>query len=57
MSISTNTTDNYEVMAQIIDTYNLSGTEVLDLLTDWHGLQLLDFDFMENLTECEGYEI
>ncbi len=32
---------------------NLSGEEVINLLTDWHGLQLLDEGFKEFL-EDEG---
>lgn len=34
----------------------LSGEEVLKILTDWHGLQLLDEDFAEFVEkEIQGY--
>lgn len=48
-------TDNYNTFVEIINDYNLSGEDVLQLLTDYHGTQLLDRDFMENLIDCEGY--
>lgn len=50
---SNDSCDNYATMEQIINEYNLSGEEVLRYLTDWHGLQLLDYDFMDNLISCE----
>lgn len=50
---STDTSTNYETMEQIIEENGLSGLDVLNYLTDWHGLSLLDFDFMENLIDCE----
>ena len=48
--------DNWNEMERIIEHYNLSGMDVLRLLTDWHGTCLLSNDFMENLRDCEGYE-
>lgn len=33
---------------------NLTGEQVAQALTDWHGLQLLDDGFMEHL-KTEGY--
>lgn len=49
--------DNYNTFVEIIKTYALTGEEVLQLITDWHGLQLLTDEFMDNLKEVEGYEI
>lgn len=50
---SNNTSENFETMEQIIEEYGFDGVEVLKLLTDWHGLDLLSHDFMENLIDCE----
>ena len=50
---SDSSSENWETMKEIIDDYNLSGYDVLNLLTDWHGLCLLDKSFMENLIDCE----
>lgn len=49
--------DNYNTFIEIINTYGLTGEDVLRLVTDWHGLQLLTDEFMDNLKEVEGYEI
>ena len=38
----------WEILSQ------LSSDEVLQLITDWHGLQLFDDDFLEFLKD-EGY--
>lgn len=46
--------NNYKKFEQLIEEYGLSAEEVLKLLTDWHGTQILSDDFMENLRECEG---
>lgn len=48
---------NYEKMEQIINKYNLSGEDVLQILTDWHGTDLVNDDFMENLENCKGYSL
>jgi len=47
--------ENWNEMERIINEYNLSGIEVLQLLFDWHGAELLSDEFMENLKDCEGY--
>lgn len=48
--------ENWDEMVRIIKKYDLDGEDVLRLLTDWHGTDLLADDFMENLHDCEGYE-
>ena len=48
---------NYEKMVEIIVIHNLSGDDVLQLFTDYHGLQLMSDDFLENTMNCEGYSI
>ena len=49
--------DNWETMVDIINELNLSGEDVLRMLTNYHGLDLLRFDFMDNLITTElGYE-
>ena len=50
---SDSSSENWDTMKEIIDDYNLSGYDVLNLLTDWHGLNLLDRGFMENLIDNE----
>ena len=44
---------NYETLLEAIKTNNISAEELLDAFTNWHGLQLIDDDFMEFL-EDEG---
>lgn len=55
-SFTNDTSENYNALSEMIERNNLSGTEVLDLFTDYFGLQLCSKDFMENLQDCEGYE-
>ena len=45
--------ENYDTMMEIIMVYGLSAVDVLDYLTDYHGLSLLSEAFMENLIENE----
>lgn len=49
--------ENYNQFEEIINKYNLSGIDVLQILLDWHGTYLLSDDFMDNLKNCEGYEL
>lgn len=49
------TQKNYETLLEVIKANNISAEELLDAFTNWHGLQLIDDDFMEFL-EDEGYE-
>lgn len=51
--VSTDTSENYTTMENIIQDMGWSGTDVLNYLTDYHGLQLLDEGFMQNLIDCE----
>ena len=44
---------NWETMEEIINDTGADGIQVLQWLTDWHGLDLLDKDFMQNLIDCE----
>jgi len=48
---------NYEKMVEIIERYNLGGEDVLRLFTDYHGLQLMSDNFLENTMDCEGYSL
>ena len=47
--VSWDTCKNYNTMESLIEDYGLSAHDILDFLTDWHGLQLLDEAFMKNL--------
>jgi hypothetical protein len=44
---------NYETLLEAIKTNDIGAEELLDAFTNWHGLQLIDDDFMEFL-EDEG---
>ena len=48
--------NNTEIFYKFLEEYNLTGEEVANLFTDYHGTQLLSDDFMENLVD-EGYEV
>lgn len=52
-TVSKDTAENYITMESIIADNNLSAEDVLQYLTDWHGLSLLSEDFMQNLIDCE----
>lgn len=49
------TTKNFDVFLEIIELNNLSAEDVLRMFTNYHGLQLLTQDFLEDLRDCEGY--
>ena len=51
--VSNDNLQNWDTMIEIINDKNLSGEDVLRYLTSWHGMSLLDKDFMENLIDCE----
>ena len=53
---SVDTSENWDTMIELISEYNLDAEDILQYLTDWHGLQLLDSNFMENLFEELGIE-
>ena len=53
--IKNDSNKNYSSLCEIINERGLSGVDVLDLLTDWHGLQLCSREFCENLRDCEGF--
>lgn len=42
---------NYETLLEAIKTNNISAEELLNAFTNWHGLQLIDDDFMEFMEE------
>lgn len=44
---------NYETLLEAIKTNNISAEELLNAFTNWHGLQLIDDDFMEFLEDEE----
>jgi len=53
--ISNDTSDNYTTLVDIITEHDLSGCSVLDLFTNYLGLQVLGKDFMEFV--CDEYEL
>ncbi len=50
---SYDTNKNWNTMEEIIADNNLTAMDILQYLTDWHGLDLLNYDFMENLIDNE----
>lgn len=50
---SMDTSENYETLMEIANEYNWDAEDMLRYLTDWHGLQLLSHDFIQNLIDCE----
>lgn len=46
----------YDKVVEIINIFNLDGEDVLRIMCDYYGLQLLDDGFMEHLNS-EGYEV
>lgn len=52
----TSSDNNYEKFVEVINENNLSGEDVLQIMTNYHGLCLMSDDFIENL-EDEGYTV
>ena len=48
------TQGRYDKFLDILRDYDITPNQVVDILTDFHGLQLLSKEFMENLIK-EGY--
>ena len=55
--ITKDTYQNMILLSEIIEEYNLTGEQVLNLFTNWHGTQLCTKEFLENTMECEGYTL
>lgn len=45
------TKKNCNILLEAIKTNNISAEDLLDAFTNWHGLQLLDDDFIEFLKD------
>jgi hypothetical protein len=45
------TQKNYNILLEAIETNNISAEELLDAFTNWHGLQLIEDDFIEFLKD------
>ena len=50
---SSDSSKNYETFKEMIDDNMWSAEDVLDYLTDWHGLCLMSQGFIQNLIDCE----
>ena len=44
---------NWNTLMEIARDYDFTVETILNYLIDWHGIQLLDRAFMENLINCE----
>lgn len=53
--ITNDTIENANALYEIISDRNMSGEEVFNLFTDWHGMQLVTKEMCENLRDCEGF--
>ena len=42
-----NTTKNYETLVDMIENLNLTAEEIVQLFTNYHGMQLIEDDFIE----------
>ena len=42
---------NYNILLEAIEINNISAKDLLDAFTNWHGLQLVDDDFIEFLKD------
>ena len=51
-----NSSKAYEAISEAVAINDMTGTEVLDLFTNYLGLQVCDAGFMEHI-ENEGYRI
>ena len=45
------TAERWDKMIEIIENNNMSAEDVLRLLTDWHGMQIITDEFIEELQE------
>ena len=52
----TRTENNYEKFVEVIEKNNLSGEDVLQIMTNYHGLCLMSDGFIEYLGD-EGYTV
>lgn len=50
-----NYNENYDTLADLIDMELITSEQVLDLFTNWHGLQSLTDEFMEFVQDETGY--
>ena len=55
--ITNDSQENMLLLSEIIEEYGLTGEQVLDIFTNWHGTQLCTQEFLENIMKCEGYEL
>ena len=44
---------NYDTFMEMISDNGWSAEDVVNYLTDWHGLSLMSEDFIQNLIDCE----
>lgn len=49
------TQKNYNILLEAIETNNISAEDLLNAFTNWHGLQLIDDDFIEFLKKWTNY--
>ena len=48
--------ENGNNLYEIISDRGMSGEEVFNMFTDYHGMQLVTREMCENLRDCEGFD-
>ncbi len=54
--ITNDTSENANNLLEIIEEREMSGEEVFNLFTDWHGTGLVTREMCENIRDCEGFD-
>lgn len=48
---------NFERIMEYVEEAGVSAEELLRALVDWNGTSIISDEFIENLRDCEGWEI
>lgn len=49
--------ENYNKLLAYIEETGMTAEELLNALTDWHGMSIISDEFIENARDCEGWNI
>lgn len=50
---SEDSSKNYDTFMEMISDNGWTAEDVVNYLTDWHGMYLMSGDFIQNLIDCE----
>lgn len=48
---------NYDKLVNYMEEHSVTAEELLQALIDWHGTSVIDDEFMDNLRDCEGWDV